>query len=167
LKYLYVTRDDGIYFWRAKPLLKLPEHDLPTNSVPLHGTLPEKVYRPEHGPFTPHSYVDASWADCPITRRSMTGVDIKLAGGPIAYKTKLQPTVAMSSTEAEFMAACDAGKMLLFIRLDQFYTISMFLNKRHQFYMRTMTHVRQWRMHKSQQLVQDTWTFGTLRYVTG
>jgi hypothetical protein len=116
LKYLYVTRDDGIYFWRAKPLMKLPEHDLPTNSVPCHETLPENVYRPDHGPFTPHSYVDASWADCPITRRSMTGVDVKLAGGPIAYKTKLQVTVAMSSTEAEFMAACDAGKMLLFIR---------------------------------------------------
>jgi hypothetical protein len=116
LKYLYITRDDGIYFWRAKPLMELPEHDLPTHSVPCHGTLPENIARPEHGPFTPHSYVDASWADCPITRRSLTGVDVKLAGGPIAYKTKLQPTVAMSSTEAEMMAACDAGKMLLFIR---------------------------------------------------
>jgi hypothetical protein len=41
---------------------------------------------------------------------------VKLAGGTIAYKTKLQPTVALSSTEAEFMAACDAGKMILFIR---------------------------------------------------
>jgi hypothetical protein len=39
-----------------------------------------------------------------------------MAGGPIAYKTRLQPTVALSSTEAEFMATCDAAKMLLFIR---------------------------------------------------
>jgi hypothetical protein len=39
-----------------------------------------------------------------------------MAGGTIAYKTKLQPTVAQSSTEAEFMGACDTGKMLLFIR---------------------------------------------------
>lgn len=53
---------------------------------------------------------------CTKTRRSLTGINVKLAGGPIAYKTKLQPTVAMSSTEAEFMAACDAGKMMLFIR---------------------------------------------------
>jgi hypothetical protein len=39
-----------------------------------------------------------------------------LAGGTIAYKTKFQPTVAGSSTEAEFMAAYDAGKMILFVR---------------------------------------------------
>jgi hypothetical protein len=39
-----------------------------------------------------------------------------VAGGPIGYKTRLQPTVAMLSTEAEFMAACDAAKMMLFIR---------------------------------------------------
>jgi hypothetical protein len=46
----------------------------------------------------------------------MIGITIKLAGGTIAYKTRLQPTVALSSTEAEFMAACDAGKMILFVR---------------------------------------------------
>jgi hypothetical protein len=63
-----------------------------------------------------HAYVDSDWATCPKTRRSFTGIIVKLAGGTIAYKTKLQPTVALSSTEAEFMAACDAGKMILFIR---------------------------------------------------
>jgi hypothetical protein len=41
---------------------------------------------------------------------------MRLAGGTIAYKTKFQPTVAGSSTEAEFMAAYDAGKMILFVR---------------------------------------------------
>lgn len=45
----------------------------------------------------------------------MTGIIIKLAGGAIAYNTRLQPTVALSSTEAEFMAACDAGKKILFV----------------------------------------------------
>jgi hypothetical protein len=39
-----------------------------------------------------------------------------LAGGTITYKTKFQPTVAGSSTEAEFMAAYDAKKMILFVR---------------------------------------------------
>jgi hypothetical protein len=41
---------------------------------------------------------------------------MRLAGGTIAYKTKLQPTVAGSSTEVEFMAAYDAGKIILFVR---------------------------------------------------
>jgi hypothetical protein len=41
--------------------------------------------------------------------------NIQLTGGTIAYKKKFQPTVALSSTEAEFMAACDLGRMCLFI----------------------------------------------------
>jgi hypothetical protein len=36
-------------------------------------------------------------------------------GGTIAYMTRFQPTVALSSTEAEFIAARDAGKMSLYI----------------------------------------------------
>ena len=53
---------------------------------------------------------------CPLTRRSFTGTCMLLAGSVIAYKTRLQPTPALSSTEAEFMAACDAGKICLFVR---------------------------------------------------
>ncbi len=58
-------------------------------------------------------YVDSDWATCPKTRRSMTGVCIRLAGGTIAWKTKLQPTFAQSSTEAEFMWASDFGRIML------------------------------------------------------
>ena len=32
------------------------------------------------------------------------------------YKTRFQDTVALSSTEAEFIAACDAGKNCLYLR---------------------------------------------------
>jgi hypothetical protein len=63
-----------------------------------------------------YAYVDSDWATCTRTRRSLTGIVVKMAGGTVAYKTKFQVTIAMSSTEAEFMAACDAGKMMLFIR---------------------------------------------------
>jgi hypothetical protein len=41
---------------------------------------------------------------------------MRLVGGTIAYKTKFQPTVALSSTKAEFKAACKAGKMSIYIR---------------------------------------------------
>jgi hypothetical protein len=44
----------------------------------------------------------------PQTRRSTTGVNVKIAGGAVGYKKKLQPTMA-SLTEAEFMAAYYAG----------------------------------------------------------
>ncbi len=64
------------------------------------------------------AYADSEWATCikTKTRRSFTGVCIFLSGGVIAYKTQFQPTVALLSTKAEFMAACDAGRMCLFIR---------------------------------------------------
>ena len=39
-----------------------------------------------------------------------------LAGGCIYYKTRFQATVSLSSTEAEFIAACEAAKVLLYIR---------------------------------------------------
>ncbi len=46
----------------------------------------------------------------------MTGVIIMLAGGAIAYKAKYQDVIALSTTEAKFVAACDAAKMILFFR---------------------------------------------------
>ena len=72
--------------------------------------------RPEHEATVAVAYGDSDWATCVKTRRSFSGICIQLAGGTIAYKTRFQPTVAMSSTEAEFMAACDVGRMSLFVR---------------------------------------------------
>ncbi len=70
---------------------------------------------PDFNAKTTHIYSDSDWAMCVKTRCSFTGIRMHLAGGTIAYKTRFQPTVALSSTEAEFMAACDAVKMSLYI----------------------------------------------------
>jgi hypothetical protein len=59
---------------------------------------------------TAHIYLNSDWATCVKTRCSFTALCMHLAGGTIAYKTKIQPTVALSSIEAKFMAACDASK---------------------------------------------------------
>ena len=40
-----------------------------------------------------------------------------LAGGAVAYKSKLQATVATSSTKAEFIAAVSAAKTAKYLRL--------------------------------------------------
>ena len=40
----------------------------------------------------------------------------KLAGAAISWKCRVQPTISLSSTEAEFLAASDAGKMALYLR---------------------------------------------------
>jgi hypothetical protein len=41
---------------------------------------------------------------------------IMYAGGAVGWKSKYQDTIAHSSTEAKFVAACDAGKFILFYR---------------------------------------------------
>jgi hypothetical protein len=64
---------------------------------------------PDHDATTAVAYGDSDWATCVKTQRLFSGICIQLAGGTVAYKTKFQPTVTLSSTEAEFMPACDIG----------------------------------------------------------
>jgi hypothetical protein len=60
--------------------------------------------------------VDAAHAVDVKTRRSFTGLVFWLAGGAIAYKSKMQATVATSSTEAEFIASVHAAKIAKYLR---------------------------------------------------
>ena len=46
----------------------------------------------------------------------MGGLVMRLAGGPIAWKSRLWPTVVCSSTEAEYNMASDGGRMSLYCR---------------------------------------------------
>jgi len=114
IRYVYITRHDGLYFWRTRARDELPVGPLP----PVHSNAQDLLLdgRPQHAANIAVAYGDSDWATCLKTRRSFSGICVMLAGGSIAYKTKFQPTVALSSTEAEFMAACDVGRMCLFIR---------------------------------------------------
>ena len=114
IRYLYATRHDGIYFWRTAPRSELPDKPVPLVNSNMKDLLLDD--QPHHAPSIAVAYGDSDWATCIKTRRSFSGICIQLAGGTIAYKTKFQPTVALSTTEAEFMAACDVGRMSLFVR---------------------------------------------------
>ena len=63
-----------------------------------------------------HAAVDSDWGGDSTHRKSVSGLAIRIAGGTILYKTKFQACVALSSTEAEFTAACDAGRSILYVR---------------------------------------------------
>jgi hypothetical protein len=114
LKFLYNSRDDSLYFWCTGPRLELPEGPIP----PVHSNKQDILLdnRPQFDANVAHAYSDSDWASNVKTRCSLSGICIRLADGTVAYKCKFQPTVAGSSTEAEFMAAYDTGKMILFIR---------------------------------------------------
>ncbi len=55
-------------------------------------------------------FSDSDYAGDPSTRRSTSGFIFVLCGGPVAWSSRRQPCVALSSTEAEFVASCDAAK---------------------------------------------------------
>ena len=55
-------------------------------------------------------YVDADWANCTTDRRSYTGYMFILGGCPITWEARKQRTVALSSTEAEYMALSESSK---------------------------------------------------------
>ena len=57
---------------------------------------------------TTEIYVDASWGNDLETRKSTTGLVVKFNGNVICWATKKQRTVALSSTEAEYMALTEA-----------------------------------------------------------
>lgn len=64
----------------------------------------------------PFGHVDADWAGDKDTRRSTTGYIFKLFGGAISWRSKLQPTVALSSTEAEYRSTTEAGQEATWLR---------------------------------------------------
>ena len=50
------------------------------------------------------AFADADWGGCNDCRRSTTGYCVVLSGACISWNSRKQPTVALSSTEAEYMS---------------------------------------------------------------
>lgn len=107
--YLAATIDEGIYYWRKELVMDLPIGPLPK----IHQ---DNYIMPDNTPNQEalYGYIDSDWgAD---HQKSITGMVLMYAGGVVGYQCKYQDVMAHSSTEAEFTAACDAGKMILYFR---------------------------------------------------
>lgn len=61
-------------------------------------------------------FADADFAGNCIDRRSYTGFIFKWAGGAVSWECKKQYTVALSTTEAEYMAISEASKEAIYFR---------------------------------------------------
>ncbi len=142
LKYLYSTRDDELYFWCTAMCIEFKEGPIPCINSNKQDPILDN--RPEYGTNVLHAYADSDWATCVKTCCSFGGTCIRLAGGTIAYKSKLQPMVAGLSSEAEFMVAHDTGKMILFFTV--YYGTWIFLKRLQQFFMKIIMLVWQWEM---------------------
>lgn len=62
------------------------------------------------------TYADADFGGDSDSRRSTSGLIIKMGSGAISWASKLQPIVTLSTTEAEYVSATSAGQEILWLR---------------------------------------------------
>eukprot|EP00742_Colponemidia_sp_Colp-10_P002552 GILJ01002727.1.p2 GENE.GILJ01002727.1~~GILJ01002727.1.p2 ORF type:complete len:509 (+),score=47.37 GILJ01002727.1:627-2153(+) len=61
-------------------------------------------------------FCDSDWGGNLDDRKSTTGYCFNIGGGTVCWNSKKQPTVALSSTEAEYMAASHAAREALWLK---------------------------------------------------
>ena len=109
-RYLRDTIHDGLHYWRQDMVSSLPNVECP---VVLHDN--HTVDIPDSEPLRPIGFVDSDWAGDTKHRRSISGMCLCFAGAPVVYRSRFQTTISQSSTEAEFIAAVELGKMALYL----------------------------------------------------
>lgn len=84
----------------------------------ISGTLNLTItYSLQHNtPLELCGFTDSDWGSDLDDRRSIGGYLFLIAGGVVSWQSKKQPTVALSTTEAEYMAATQACKEALWWR---------------------------------------------------
>ena len=104
-RYLRATISDGIIYWRKSS----QNHEfLKKSTIPQN--FHQKVENPNNDSKALIGSADSDWATDYNDRKSVTGFVMYFAEGAVHYKTKFQREKAFSSTEAELVAACEAGK---------------------------------------------------------
>ena len=87
----------------------------------ISGTVDQGIiFAPKGGPEqwgnTLEAYVDANYNVEPERRKSTTGIYVMLGGSAVYWYSKQQSVVALSTAEAEYVAACQATKEILWAR---------------------------------------------------
>jgi hypothetical protein len=85
----------------------------------LKGTMDLRLTYAPSGSSSPGHFVTYSDADhggCFDSGQSTTGFVVKMGSGAVSWSSKLQGIVALSTTEAEYVAACAAGQEIVWLR---------------------------------------------------
>jgi hypothetical protein len=60
-------------------------------------------------------WTDSDWAQDPDSRWSVSGYVFNVTGGSVSWASKQQPTIALTTTEAEYMAASNTTKEVIWL----------------------------------------------------
>lgn len=82
----------------------------------IRGTMETKLCYKKGSEFVLRGYCDSDYAADIDGRRSISGVVFTLGGNTISWKSSLQDVVALSTTEAEYMALNEAVKEALWLK---------------------------------------------------
>uniref|UniRef100_A0A7M5V2B3 Polyprotein n=1 Tax=Clytia hemisphaerica TaxID=252671 RepID=A0A7M5V2B3_9CNID len=70
----------------------------------------------ESGDILLHGFADADWAGDIDTRKSTSGYVFKVGNSTVSWKSKRQSIVALSTTEAEYVALSQATQEVIWLR---------------------------------------------------
>lgn len=82
----------------------------------LQGTMDYKLQYRRDRESTLRGYYDASHAPSTTDHRSITGYVFMMQGGAVSWNSKRQSTVALSSTEAEYLSLSSAVQEAIWLR---------------------------------------------------
>ena len=82
----------------------------------LKGTLDYDIKYTDASDVELIGYSDSDWAGNLDDRRSTTGYAFSIGSGVVSWSRKKQPTVSLSSTEAEYKALCAATCEVVWLR---------------------------------------------------
>jgi hypothetical protein len=82
----------------------------------LKGTLSFGLKFSRSESFVLHGYSDSDWAGCSESRKSTSGLIFRLGECTVSWRSKKQSIVALSSTEAEYVALCEACQEVTWLR---------------------------------------------------
>nr|XP_048331591.1 secreted RxLR effector protein 161-like [Ziziphus jujuba var. spinosa] len=74
------------------------------------------IYKKDSSEVELNGYLDSDYAGDRDKRRSMSSYAFTLCGNCISWKSQLQPVVALSTTESEYMAATEAAKEAIWLK---------------------------------------------------
>ena len=108
----HMQRTASVHMAAAKRILRF-----------LRGTSSDGIIYGKHGRREPIivGFCDADYAGDEDTRRSTTAYVFMLGGAAVSWASKLQPTVALSSAEAEYMALSAGVQEAIHAQEDQAY----------------------------------------------